>query len=319
VDRGSLSRHRRWITGIAAALIASAGWYLAASLFAREWLTGSSLPGFTFGVAGGLIILFEFLLWPRKQIRAARLGSAQAWLRAHIWLGLFVLPLLILHSGFRLGGTLSTVLMILLVIVVVSGIVGLVFQQILPRRLLEQVPGETVPTQIDRVMEQMRHDAELLVEAVCGPAEGEKAATQEEETEPLLSYSPAYASRAAPKSAGKPAAKKGAEAPIPDAEPLRLFYRTTVAPYLQNRRRSRSPLGSAAQADVLFQDLKSILAPSAHEAVDSLAGLCEQRRLLDEQHRIHFWLHSWLCIHLPLSAALLVLMFVHAWVALKYW
>jgi hypothetical protein len=34
---------------------------------------------------------------------------------------------------------------------------------------------------------------------------------------------------------------------------------------------------------------------------------------------MHGWLHSWLCIHVPLSVALVGLMFVHIFVALKYW
>ena len=34
---------------------------------------------------------------------------------------------------------------------------------------------------------------------------------------------------------------------------------------------------------------------------------------------MHRWLHNWLIIHLPLSVALVILMFVHVWVALKYW
>jgi hypothetical protein len=39
---------------------------------------------------------------------------------------------------------------------------------------------------------------------------------------------------------------------------------------------------------------------------------------MDDQARIHFWLHNWLWIHLPLSIALIVLMFVHVFFALKY-
>jgi hypothetical protein len=50
-----------------------------------------------------------------------------------------------------------------------------------------------------------------------------------------------------------------------------------------------------------------------------LEDLCNQRRQLILQSKIHFWLHNWLWVHLPLSVALIVLMFVHIFVALKYW
>lgn len=315
VDRGNFRRHRRWIAAVAAALIVAVGWYAAAGLAARDWPGGASLPGFTFGVGGGLIILFEFLLWPRKQVRMKRLGSAQAWLRAHIWLGLLVLPLLILHSGFRLGGTLSTVLMILLVVVVVSGIVGLVFQQTLPRRLLELVPEETIPTQIPRVLEQLQQEAAEFVQAVCGPPTASPA-RREDDAERAVVYLAGGVARMTVRPVAR-AAGKPAGVAAPDAEPLRVFHESLLGPYLQNPR--RSPLRSPSQAVVLFQDLREMLEPAVHPTVDALEELCERRRQYDEQARLHFWLHSWLCVHLPLSGALLVLMFVHAFFALKYW
>jgi hypothetical protein len=312
VDRGNIARHRRWIIGVSAALLLTAGWYAVEAWRAGELPGGGSLPGFTFGVAGAVIILFEFLLWPRKHVRIKRLGSAQAWLRAHIWLGLLVLPILIFHSGFRLGGSLSMVLMVLLIIVIVSGVVGLVLQQILPRRLLELVPQETIPTQIPRVRLQLHEEAAELVEVACGTA---KPAAKKENGEPILSYLPAGVARMTIRPAARPAAKPTGVAP--DAQPLRMFHDSLIAPYLQSG--GRTPLRSTSQSVVLFQDLRDILEPALHPTVDALEELCERRRQYDEQARLQFWLHSWLCIHLPLSAALVVLMFVHAFYAIKYW
>jgi hypothetical protein len=312
VDRGNIARHRRWIIGIFVGLLLTGGWYAAAAWAAKELPGGGSLPGFTFGILGAGILLFEFLLWPRKHVRVNRLGSAQAWLRAHIWLGLFALPLLILHSGFRWGGSLSAVLMVLLIVVVASGVGGLALQQFLPRRLLELVPQETVATQIPRVREQLHEEAAELVEAACGIG---KAAAKKEEGEPVLSYLPAGVARMTIRPAARPAAKPAGVAP--NAQPLHVFHDSLIAPYLRSR--GRSPLRSASQSGVLFQDLRDMLEPALHPTVDALEELCERRRQYDEQSRLQFWLHSWLCIHLPLSAALVVLMFVHAWVALKYW
>jgi hypothetical protein len=315
VDRESLSRHRRWIGMVVAALVVTAGWYFAAAFAAGELPGGGSLPGFTFGVAGGGIIIFEFLLWPRKRYRKWRVGSAQAWLRAHIWLGLFVLPLLILHSGFRFGGTLSTVLLLLLVVVVVSGVVGLVLQQFVPGRLLEEVPGETVPTQLERVMTQLYKEADALARVACGmPAE---AADEKEAAEPILSYLPADVSRG--RTVAKAAPAKPAAGPAYDMDALHRFHEMTLVPFLRDRRGRRSPLRSASQAAVLFDDLRNSVPPSVRGTVDTIEDLCERRRQLEQQQRLHFWLHSWLFIHLPLSGALLVLMFVHAVFALMYW
>ena len=46
--------------------------------------------------------------------------------------------------------------------------------------------------------------------------------------------------------------------------------------------------------------------------------MCEQRRQLYNQARIQYWLHNWLWFHLPLSVALIVLMFVHVIYAIEY-
>jgi len=87
-------------------------------------------------------------------IRAWRLGRAQVWLRGHIWLGLFSVPLIVLHSGLSLGGQLSTVLMLLFVAVIASGVFGLALQQYLPRQMYESLPAETIYSQIDYVSQQ---------------------------------------------------------------------------------------------------------------------------------------------------------------------
>jgi Fe-S-cluster-containing dehydrogenase component len=43
------------------------------------------------------------LLSARKRVRTWRIGSAQAWMRVHIWLGLIAVPCIWFHSGFALG------------------------------------------------------------------------------------------------------------------------------------------------------------------------------------------------------------------------
>ena len=53
--------------------------------------------------------------------------------------------------------------------------------------------------------------------------------------------------------------------------------------------------------------------------IDKLQGRAEsrgERRLLLEQERIYHWLHGWLLLHIPLSAALLVLGLAHVFMSL---
>jgi hypothetical protein len=323
IDRENWPHHRGWVVTALVVAIAASGWYVAEAVATDSWPGGSSLPGFVFGVVGGLIILFEFLLWFRKKVRVWRIGLAQVWMAAHIWLGLLCLPLLIYHSGFRWGGVLSTVLMVLLVIVVASGVWGLVMQQFLPRRMLDELPAETIYSQIGFLSEQLSDEADQLIRAVCGPdAErngGPKSRADREVDAEELGYMVVGAVRSVGLVQGKVLQTRVLPSAVPDTEPLRAFYRETVLPFLREGPVGNSPLANQGRAAVIFQNVKTLLPPAAHSSVDTLERMCSQRRQWAQQARLHFWLHNWLLVHLPLSVALVVLMIIHAWVAVNYW
>ncbi|MBY0524358.1 MAG: hypothetical protein K2R98_13210 [Gemmataceae bacterium] len=318
IDSKNWRPHRPWVFFTIIATVLATVWYVRSSQVAREWLGGSSIPGFTFGIIGGLICAFEMLLWWRKKVRVWRIGRTQVWMRAHIWLGLLSVPLLVFHSGFRWGGLLSTVLMVLFLIVIVSGVWGLAMQQVLPRIMLHDVPAETIYSQIDYIVAQLTADAERLVIATCGPAPGEdvNAPSDEPGEEAYLTIG---AVRTAGQVQGKVLQTRVPTAPVPNTEPLRIFFYERVKPYLRHGKRSDSPLKHPVRSEGLFRNLRTLLPPGASETVDALVGGVEQRRQLDRQAQLHFWLHNWLWLHLPLAAALIILMLVHIFVALKYW
>jgi hypothetical protein len=320
IDRSNLTQHLPWIVATVAVAVLASVWFFAASGAQGDWVSGRSFPGFTFGVLGGLICLFEFALWGRKKVRSWRIGRTQVWMRAHIWLGLLAVPLLVYHSGFRWGGTLSTVLMALFLVVIASGVWGLVMQQFLPTRMFAEIPAETIYSQIDHVTGLLAREGEQLVLATCGPEEGGDG-VPEERLEPAAvgaGHLVVGAVRSAGRVQGKVLETRAPANPVPNSEFLRVFYRNSVKPYLERGEKTGSPLALASRAAVIFQDARTRLSPAAHDAVNALENFCEQRRQLDHQARIHFWLHNWLWVHLPLSVALILLMFVHVFEALKY-
>ncbi|RUL88394.1 hypothetical protein [Tautonia sociabilis] len=330
LNREFRAQHLPWVV-LALAILAGLGaWFVVERFRLGEWPGGSTAVGLTLGVVGGVLILFEFLLWPRKKKRAWRIGRVRIWLAGHIWLGLITLPLLIFHSGFHLGGSLSTVLTVLLVAVVLSGAWGLVLQQLLPRRMLEEVPAETIYSQIGRIGRLTRIEARRLVEATCGPTEderdrfspdGEEGIDSDEEEEQTAnpSYVVVGALRTAGRVQGTVLQTSVPSAPVPGSEPLRVFFYDEVLPYLKSGGSSRSPLAQRHRAEAIFRDLKTQLDPKAHPTVDALAAACDQRRQHDHQARLHGWLHGWLLVHLPMSIALVALMIIHIYVAIKYW
>ena len=123
---------------------------------------GGTPLGLAFGAISLGIFVFAALLNLRKKIPLWRVGTVQLWLRAHIWLTLLTIPLIILHSGFRLGGPMTTLLMVLYAIVMVSGIYGLMLQHLMPRLMKERLPAETVFEQIPHICAQLCVAAEKM-------------------------------------------------------------------------------------------------------------------------------------------------------------
>ena len=116
---------------------------------------GGTPLGLIYGAISFGIFIFAALLSLRKKIPLWRIGTVQRWLRAHIWLTLLTIPLVILHSGFRLGGPMTTLLMALYAVVMISGIYGLILQHQMPALMKERLPAETVFEQIPHIRAQL--------------------------------------------------------------------------------------------------------------------------------------------------------------------
>jgi len=123
---------------------------------------GGTPLGLAFGAISLAIFIFAVLLGLRKKIPLWRVGTVQRWLRAHIWLTLLTIPLVILHSGFRLGGPMTTLLMAMYTVVMVSGIYGLILQHLIPAWMKERLPAETVFEQIPHIRVQLSAAAEKM-------------------------------------------------------------------------------------------------------------------------------------------------------------
>lgn len=309
-------RDRPWVAGIVLAAAAAAAWY------GWEWSAGgrlpggSSRPGFVCGVVGGLIILFELLLWPRRRVRSWRLGSAQAWLRAHVWLGLLALPLVLMHARLLvIGGLLNVALMAVFLVVIASGVWGLWLQQFLPGMILDEVPGETIREQIDHVAAREAAEAGRLVRAVCEPAGG----ADDEDDDAGAEFAVVTGFRAMTGIQGRVVETLPVYAVIPGTREISRRFREDIRPFLLAGRRSGSPLAGRRQAEGFFAALRAGCPADAAGVIDRLERACEQRRQFDLQARLHDRLHRWLLVHVPLSFALGVLLAVHVPVALWYW
>ncbi len=123
---------------------------------------GGTPIGLVFGSIALAIFIFAALLGVRKKLVLWRIGTVQRWLRAHIWLTFLTIPLVIFHSGFRLGGPMTTFLIVLYIIVMISGIYGLALQHQMPRIMMERLPAESVYEQIPHIRGQLHAAAKKM-------------------------------------------------------------------------------------------------------------------------------------------------------------
>jgi len=286
---------------------------------------GGTPVGLIFGSVAFGIFIFATLLGLRKKLLRLHIGSVQSWMRAHIWLTLLTIPLVILHSGFRLGGPMTILLVVLYAIVMVSGIYGLILQHRIPRLMQERVPVETIFEQIPHVREKLRVAAEELRSSFDAPGTNKVlAAATALAAAPLIPdivpTDENTGSNRLSTSTSRSLLTDEVAAPDRESEEaLTDFLDRQVLPYLRSNRGRRSGLAKTQFSDDTFRFVKLHVTLPYRSLVEQIQAWCDARRMLDLQTRLHHWLHGWLFIHVPLSFVLLLLTAWHAFVTLFYY
>jgi hypothetical protein len=224
-------------------------------------------------------MVFAGLLAARKKAPRWQVGSAAWWLKGHIWLGLLSLPVTLFHTGFRFGGTLEQGLMAIYLVVMLSGFIGLLIQQYVPRLMKVTLPEQAIFEQLPVVTRGLRETADDHVADACGSLFVDPADEESEE------YSPQRI--------------------------LRSFYLNTARPFLAEEVPDGSPLLNSTQSEGVFAQLGEVLPEDMLEVVREVEHAVDERRQLMSQLKLQRWLHGWLIFHVPVSISLLVLGIVH--------
>lgn len=300
--------HRRWFLASAAILAIAVAAYIPYSLRSPQGPRGGTVPGLIYGTVGFAFMLFAGLLGLRKKFPIWRIGRAQTWMRAHLWLGFLAFPLILLHGGLHFGGLLTRVLMWLFILVFASGLLGAALQHLVPRVHTTQLPMETIYEQIDRVRTQLGEEAQRVVEECCAALEGNVSSATERQRATAASAGASWDVTVA----------SGMQVDEQASAKLRRALSAEINPYLEKAGHRGLRLDDALVAAALFRQLRVLLPATLHSNIDDLENICEEKRQLDKQGRLHKILHGWLLVHVPLSYALLLLGAWHAVVALRF-
>jgi hypothetical protein len=96
---------------------------------------GGSWYGYLLGTVGVGLILWLTMLGVRKRKMSRGHFSLKSWTSAHIYLGLTLIIIGTLHTGFQFGWNVHTLAYTLMMFVIISGIFGIAAYTVLPRAM----------------------------------------------------------------------------------------------------------------------------------------------------------------------------------------
>ena len=176
-DHVSFLKHRgfRWLWIALALCAATIAGYLLIDQEPRP--NGGSWYGYTLGTIGLLLILWLSLLGVRKRRINPGAWSLKAWTSAHVYLGLSLIVVGTLHTGFQIGWNVHTLAYVLMLLVIITGIYGVVVYATLPASLSanrrEMTRGQmldalgAIDRQLDSAAQPLgRAEADLVIAAL---------------------------------------------------------------------------------------------------------------------------------------------------------
>ncbi len=177
-DHVSFLKHRgfRWLWIALGLSLAAILGYLMIDQQPRP--NGGTWYGYTLGTIGFGLIIWLSLLGVRKRRINPGAWSLKAWTSAHVYLGLSLVVIGTLHTGFQIGWNVHTLAYVLMLLVIATGIYGVVVYATLPaslsanRREMTRAQMLDALTAIDRQLESAaqplaRGEADLVIAALA--------------------------------------------------------------------------------------------------------------------------------------------------------
>lgn len=160
-DHEGFLRYRRfrWLKLAALLSLVSILGYMLADVKPRP--NGGSWYGYTLGTIGAGLIVWLALLGVRKRTMTPGAWSLKAWTSAHVYLGLSLIVVATLHTGFQLGWNVHTLAYGLMMLVIASGVWGISVYASLPSALSANREELTQEQMIEgiRAVDRQLHDA----------------------------------------------------------------------------------------------------------------------------------------------------------------
>ena len=282
-------RRYLWVSLLISALAIAAYWINDP----QEPPNGGTTLGYTLGTIAALMILWFTFLGVRKRRYSSTLGTVQGWLSAHVYLGIALVVIVLLHTGFQFGTNVHTLAFALMVLVVASGLYGVVIYIRYPERLSKNRDGANrseLHDQLGDIDRRSKRIAETL------PQEFQELVTSGI-SRTLLG--------------GSVWAR------------LRGKDQSQVVLQLGGGSEVVANAGQEAALDWLAEQQSRSDDPEVAAAIGELSALIRNKRrllkTLTEDMRLQATIEVWLYVHVPLTAGLLMALGVHIITVFMYW
>ena len=255
---------------------------------------GGTWLGYTLGTIGALLILWLTALGVRKRSYQSAVGTVQGWVSAHVYLGLALIVVATLHTGFQFGWNVHTLTYVLMMLVIASGLFGVVMYVRFPEQMSANRAGQTRAQVLQEIADLDQRAARIA--ANLSPAFGQAVASNRDRT--LVGGSALAILRGTDRSQVEITTDDG----IVHLEP-----------------------NPAQQAILswLGRELSRSSDAERTRRIDELVNLMAMRRTLlrrlVQDARNVAWLQLWLYVHVPITFALLGALIAHVLSVFIYW
>jgi len=286
----------------------------AISIAAYVWHTPLDAPnggtwlGYTLGGISAALVLWLTMLGVRKRRYRSSLGTVKGWTSAHVYLGLSLIVIATLHSGFQFGLNIHTLSYALMMLVIASGLYGLAVYSRLPQQLAIGRAGSTREAWIEELLD-LGEQALKLAEPLGDDVHRKVVQSVEKATVGGGLWSQLYGPRA---SAGM----------LDD-------FRHDLEQRVETlRKKSATPLDVSAsrQNTVMFMAHQLNSAGKSEQELQRIQQLLDvlgrRKALVARINRdiaLQTRLQVWLLVHVPLTFALIAALIAHVVSVFFYW
>jgi len=249
---------------------------------------GGTWLGYTLGTIGAGLIGWLAWFGIRKRDYRSTSGTVQGWLSAHIYLGLALIIVATLHTGFQFAWNLHTLAYVLMCVVILSGIFGLVVYIRYPSLLSDNRNNKTQAQLL-----------QLLAEA---------------DQQAVMATNPLSADHQAMVDSSIELTQLGGG----------LLQQLSGRDHSQvvingQQRDNRNQRAVSQQLATLMGDDNTQTNAQARLAIQAINKRSELLQRLRKDIRIRALLDIWLLIHVPATVALLAALSAHIFVVFYYW